>query len=166
MSVINHPRYEKFAQLIAEGYSKAEAYRKSGWNVKNPKIAASAASRLLLKNVGIQDRIKELQKEVAKSKVATLQEKRELLSQLMFNDSLNVADRLRAIEIDCKLAGEFPPIRSENYNANLNLNTPPGTISTREVSRRIAAARAISVYEHMTTVKGIKEPMKLSVEVH
>lgn len=135
MPILKNQKHERFAQLIATGVSATEAYTKV--YRKKGKVAGSAGGRLL-KNVGIQQRLSELQQKAETKAVLTLAEKREFLRRVVMtpvgevdqdsdlcqeytkrfeaggetNPDFEVVKiktpcKLKALELDAKLAGEF-----------------------------------------------------------
>ena len=65
MAVLDNSRHERFAQLIANGLSGAEAYREAGYKV-SANVSSVNASRLL-KDARVAARIAELQENRAKA---------------------------------------------------------------------------------------------------
>jgi hypothetical protein len=125
MPILKNQKHERFAQLLATGMSASEAYTKV--YKKKGKVAGSAGGRLL-KNVGIQQRLAELQQKAETAAVLTLADKREFLRRVVVTSigevdeksplcqsaeysedgrKFKMPDKLKAIELDAKLAGEF-----------------------------------------------------------
>jgi len=117
--IVANARWEQFAQRVASGDSASAAYR-AAYGAKQ--ASAEAAGSRLLRNVVVSSRVAELRKQaggagaIEEAKVAarvackvvlTLAKKRELLHALATARKLDVRDRLRAIELDAKLAGEL-----------------------------------------------------------
>lgn len=120
--MIFNPRWEQFAQRVASGGSggsAAAAYR-AAYGVKGAS-AETAASRLF-RRVEVSSRVAELRKQAAGASaieeartsakaagkvVLALAKKRELLHAFATTRKLDVKDRMRAIELDAKLAGEL-----------------------------------------------------------
>lgn len=113
------PCWEKFAQRVASGDSAAAAYR-AAYGVRGAS-AETAASRLF-RRVEVSSRVAELRKQAAGASaveeaktvaraagkvVLALAKKRELLHAFATARKLDVKDRMRAIELDAKLAGEL-----------------------------------------------------------
>ena len=118
MTILN-PRWEQFAQRVASGESATAAYRAT-YGAKG--ASAEAAASRLLRNVMVPLRVAELRKlaagasaveeaktvaKVAGKVVLALAKKRELLAGFATARKLDVRDRMRAIELDAKLAGEL-----------------------------------------------------------
>ena len=104
-------RQESFCAFLAAGSAAGRAYEKAGY-LSQGNVADSAAERLL-RNVEIQKRIAELRKPVTKKLLLTKDRKRELLRDIAEDADRPAMVRLRAIEIDAKLAGHFEPDRTE-----------------------------------------------------
>ena len=119
VSILANPRWEKFAQLIACGESGAAAYR----NIYAARGAsAEANASRLIRNDKVRLRIAELREQaagasaveqaktaarVAGKVVLALAKKRALLYGFATARKLKPEQRMRAIELDAKLAGEF-----------------------------------------------------------
>lgn len=118
MTILNH-RWEQFAQHVAYGESAAAAYR-AAYGAKGAS-AETAASRLFRRDE-VSLRVAELRKQaagasaveeaktaarVAGKVVLALAKKRELLAGFATARKLDVKDRMRAIELDARLAGEL-----------------------------------------------------------
>lgn len=75
-------RQDRFCVAYVKSGNAADAYRKAGYKPKNNNTAAAAAARLL-KDVNIQDRLRELQREASKHDIADAQEIQGLLTKAM-----------------------------------------------------------------------------------
>jgi len=125
MPILKNQKHERFAQLVATGMSATEAYRRV--YKTTVKVAGSAGGRLL-KNVGIQQRLTELQQKAAEGAVMTLQEMLEFLARVRRTPigevdersdlcqsaeytedgrKFKMPDKLRAVELSAKLQGLF-----------------------------------------------------------
>lgn len=105
-------KQQKFCEHIVAGETNAQAYRKAGYAVTNSNSAEACASRLLGK-ANIRSRIAELRKPQTHRAMMTRDRKRELLREIAENAAKKDVDRIRAIEVDAKLAGHFEPDRQE-----------------------------------------------------
>lgn len=104
MPLLSNPRHERFAQHVAEAGNGAAAYRLTyGTHGASAEVGGSR----LLRNAKVKRRVRELQSETAKGAVMTLEEQRLLLAAVARGEhkGAKISDRLRAIEIDAKLAG-------------------------------------------------------------
>ncbi len=128
--VLDRPVWELFAQLVATGQSARAAYMRV-YDTKD-ELSADANGSRLMRREDIRGRVKQLQGAVAHGRILSLAQKREYLhdvvttgagevdrkhplcqswqeavSQNGHSASLKMPDKLRAIEIDAKLAGEL-----------------------------------------------------------
>lgn len=125
MPILDNPKHEKFCQFVATGTSAQSAYGQI-YNVKG-RTAANSGSRLMADG-GIRERVKEIQTKAEKRTVLSIEEKREYLRRVVvtpigeidetsdlcqhakYTDvgrEFKMPDKLKAIELDAKLAGEF-----------------------------------------------------------
>ena len=104
MPLLSNPRRERFAQRVAVAGNGAAAYRHT---YGTHGASAEAGASRLLRNDKVRRRVRELQREAAKAAVMTLEEQRLLLAAIARGEHTvsKMSDRLRAIEIDAKLAG-------------------------------------------------------------
>lgn len=117
---------------MAAGSSAGRAYEKAGYQSKG-NVADSAAERLM-RNVEIKARIADLREPVTKKLLLSKDRKRELLRDIAEDAARPPMVRIRAIEIDAKLAGHFEPDRVE-------MDTGPSLLeSTRERAKFIVSA--------------------------
>lgn len=126
------PRQLRFCELIVGGASATSAYKQAGY-VGKGNTAESTASKLL-RNPKVQARIAELRKPITKKILMSKDRKREILLEIVTDPKTKQADRMRAIEIDAKLAGDFAPEQHV-------VETGPNTLeSTRERAAAVASA--------------------------
>lgn len=130
MPVLENLVHERFCQLIAEtGDTPAIAYAKVNPTAKAPKQYASS----LIRRADVMERIAEIRTEVATRSVAVIGRKRELL-RLMIEGAVptkvvnrangveETYDKLAAIALDAKLAGELTDQVKLSGNSELKLN--------------------------------------------
>jgi hypothetical protein len=130
MPVLENLTHERFCSLIAEtGDTPAVAYGKVAPTAKTPKVYAST----LIKRTDIISRIAEIRTEVATRSVAVIGRKRELL-RLMIEGAIptkvvnrasgveETFDKLAAMALDAKLAGELSDQVHLTANSELKLN--------------------------------------------
>ena len=127
MPTLSNQLHERFAWLIAEGDTQAQAYKKL-----KPDAASSAhvSGHKLYHRADVKQRIAEIQTEVALRSVMTISRKREILRQMVEGTFptkvtrnpngrlIATFDRLSALITDARIAGEFAPERHEILNAN------------------------------------------------
>jgi hypothetical protein len=132
MPVLKNQKHEKFAQRIALGEAAGAAYRKV---YQAKAVAAEAAGSRLLRNVKVSARVAEIQGKAADETVLSLIERRRFLADVVrtpiekIDESsplaqsyefttipgdeartlhkIKVPDKLKAIELDSRLAGDF-----------------------------------------------------------
>ena len=94
----------------------------------------------MLTNVDILKRIEELRKPVTRKMLSARDHKREMLYLIMEDKTENIMARLKAIEIDAKLSGQFEPDRKELQMGNSTLQS----IKERAAEVGYALSRAYS----------------------
>ena len=130
MPALQNLTHEKFCQLIVEsGDTPTSAYNKIQPDAKNP---ASYGCRLMTRTE-IVSRIAELRTEVSTRSVSTISRKREVLRLMIegvvptkvvnkANGVEETYDKLAAMQLDCKLAGELAENIHLTGGADLKLN--------------------------------------------
>lgn len=113
--------HERFAHLVAEGLSYSDAYRKLSPHVAHPGDQGCQVAR----RTDVKQRISEIQAEVHSRALMCIDAKRDLLRQMIEgtvptkvvrnpNGTVTATfDRLAALTIDAKIAGEFAPEKVE-----------------------------------------------------
>lgn len=113
--------HERFCWLIAEGLNQQEAYRKICPHVARPKDQGYQ----LGKRLDVKQRISEIQGEIQSRAVMAVDAKRDILRQMIEgtiptkvvrnpNGTVTATfDRLAALTVDAKMAGEFAPEKVE-----------------------------------------------------
>lgn len=129
MPPLQNKLHEKFAWLVAEGESNTEAYRKIMPHVAAPSVLAHKVYH----RPEVKARIAEIRQEIATRSVMSISRKREILRQMVegtFPTKVSrnpdgglvaVFDRLAALNMDAKMAGEFAPERHEIVANDLKL---------------------------------------------
>ena len=97
---------EKFCIEFVRCGNATEAYKRAGYKARSDKVAGTAAARLL-GNVGIQQRIVELQSKMDSHKIMDAAERRELLTQFARDEETGKADRLKAMDLLNKMDGVY-----------------------------------------------------------
>ncbi len=108
MPVLKNPRHETYVQALISGMSQRQAYIKAYPSAAKWKEACvdNRASQLL-KIDEVLMRYTELQSELANAAVMTAEYKRNLLKSFADDESNSIADRMKAIDIDNKMSGEY-----------------------------------------------------------
>jgi hypothetical protein len=129
MPPLQNKLHEKFAWLVAEGDSNTEAYRKIMPHVNAPHVLGHKVYH----RPEVKARIAEIRQEIATRSVMSISRKREILRQMVEgtfptkvvrnpNGGLvAIFDRLAALNMDAKMAGEFAPERHEIVANDLRL---------------------------------------------
>lgn len=98
-------KQERFAELIIAGETQSAAYRTAYRSKASDKAVAVEASRLA-GNPAVAARIAELQAQAAKEAVWTLESRLADLAALARDSATSPSERIRAIEVYTKLAGD------------------------------------------------------------
>jgi len=121
--------HERFAWLIAEGMERKAAFQKLMPHAADP----AAQGCVLYKRLDVKTRIAEIQTEVNSRAVMALDEKRDMLRQMIEGTVPTkiirkadgkveaVFDRLQALVTDAKINGEFAPEKVELNSAPISL---------------------------------------------
>jgi len=109
------PKQEAYVQNLVSGMSQREAYRAAypsslKWKDKSVDNKASA---LLNKNGEILARYNELKERSANKAVLTRARKKELLRSIAESEEAAVSDRLKAIDLDNKMEGDYAATKVE-----------------------------------------------------
>jgi phage terminase small subunit len=114
-------KQEKFIQNIIKGMSQREAY-KDAYNAENMKDETiDTEACLLFNDQKIAKRYSDLIKELEKEAVMTAIEKRMLLKEMALDKENSINDRLKALDIDNKMAGEYVTKVEADVNADINI---------------------------------------------
>ena len=115
------PKQEKFIQNIVSGMSQRQAY-KDAYNAENmeDKTIDEAASRLF-NDSKIYARYQELIGKLEDAAIMTAIEKRKMLREMAVNTSNSVTDRIKAIDTDNKMAGEYITKVEADVNTDFNI---------------------------------------------
>lgn len=145
-------RMEAFVCAIIEGMSPKDAYKKAGYAPKSERVAVACASKMLAR-ADVQARIEQLRKASTVASVLTLAEKRRFLALVVRTPlsavdeasvlaqeytaggdkvRIKMVDKLRAIELDSKLAGELTGGVTQN-------NEDGAPIPAADVDGRVAS---------------------------
>lgn len=100
-------KQEKFVQNILNGMTQRQAY-KDAYNAENMKDETiDSQACILFKDRKVAERYQELLKEMEKVAVMSALEKRKLLKDMILNEKNSMGDRLKALDIDNKMSGEY-----------------------------------------------------------
>lgn len=108
MATLKNPRYEKFAQCLANGLSQRKAYRAAYPKSKKWKDATvDSKASSLAKNDKVLERLLELANESSSKAVMSARERKEWLTRVIKEDTNEMRDRLRAVDILNRMEGEY-----------------------------------------------------------
>ena len=106
-------RQEAFCMAYAKSGNATEAYKQAGYKVKTDKAAGVNAARLL-GNARIKARLKEIGEQTNTSKVLSIQQRKELLTEFATDSDTAKADRLKAVDILNKMDAVY--IQKQDVN--------------------------------------------------
>lgn len=134
-------------EYIHNGLNGKQAYKVAYPKCKSEQAAEAGASRLL-RNVKVQDYIKELQSNFKKTKIMSIEDRREWLSNIVGEEVLDKStkynkdgdeivieraaslfDKMKAIDMLNKMDGAY----TENINANVKNENPLYGMTTEEL---------------------------------
>jgi hypothetical protein len=131
-------REQRFCEGIAAGLKGRAAASQAGFTA-TPASLDTIACRLLRK-VQVKNLIEELRQQQTKATLMSRDRKREILRDIAENPDVSTMARIRAVEIDAKLAGHFAPERVE-------VETGPRILdSIRERAATVASALDRNAY--------------------
>ena len=132
-------RQLRFCEFIAAGMSGTDAWIAAGYQCTRPAARANAAEALAKPT--LKARIAELRAPQTKRALLAKDRKREILREIAEDRNLPTMVRIRAIEIDAKLAGHFEPDRLEVETGPKTLEAlearAANVVSALDASRRI-----------------------------
>lgn len=123
---------ERFCEFVAAGDNQTDAYIKAGF--KTTKESARRNAARMMTNDDILQRIAELRKPITRKTLSNRDHKRQMLYLIMEDKAEKIEARLKAIEIDAKLSGQFEPDRTEIQLGNSTLQ------SIKERAMQVAGA--------------------------
>jgi len=109
MPALRNPRHEAFCQAFVTSGNASAAYRESGGNGRNADVMANQ----LMRTNGIADRITELKAEAAAKAEFTRASMLAFLASVIRDESGQMRDRLRAVELLAKMLGCNAPEKHE-----------------------------------------------------
>lgn len=109
-------RQERFIQNIVSGMTQRQAY-KEAYKVKYDEDAIDNNASKLFNKAEVQTRYKELMQELEDKALMTATEKRKMLKEMALDVNNSVTDRIKAIDTDNKMTGEYVT----NIKGSLNL---------------------------------------------
>lgn len=116
------PKQERFIQNIVSGMSQRQAY-KDAYNAENmtdESIDVEACK--LFNDTKVSQRYQELIQKLEDKAIMTAIEKRRMLKEMATNIDNSVTDRIKAIDTDNKMAGEYVTKVEADVNSSVNIN--------------------------------------------
>lgn len=104
-------RQLRFAEFVAGGMPASRAYKAAGYNSAGNSAEANAST--LIRNQRVAEHIAKLRAPETKKALMTRDRKREFLRDVIENPNAGLMVKMRAIELDAKLAGDFAPEKVE-----------------------------------------------------
>ena len=121
-------KQEKFVQNLVKGMTQRQAYKDAydAENMQDNSIDTEAWK--LTQNPEIAQRYNELIQETVDETVLTVKEKRRMYKEFATDGKLSMTDRLKAMDQDSKLAGEY----TTKVEGNLDITTIKITLDEDE----------------------------------
>ena len=116
------PKQERFIQNIVSGMSQRQAY-KEAYNAENmldETIDAEACK--LFNDHKVSTRYRELMNKLEDEAIMTAIEKRRMLREMATNCNNSITDRIKAIDTDNKMAGEYITKVEADVNTDITIN--------------------------------------------
>lgn len=116
------PKQERFIQNIVSGMSQRQAYKDAydADNMKDETIDTEAC--LLFKDQKISKRYQELISKLEDATIMTAIEKRRMLKEMAMDKENSITDRIKAIDTDNKMAGEYITKVEAEVNSDVSIN--------------------------------------------
>lgn len=121
-------KQEKFVQGLVKGLSQRQAYKEAydAENMQDNVIDKEAS--LLFKSSKISERYNELMQEITDDTILSVKEKRRMYREFAQDKNLSMTDRLKAMDQDSKLGGEY----TTKIEGNLDVTTITITLDEEE----------------------------------
>lgn len=116
------PKQERFIQNIVSGMSQRQAYKDAydAENMTDETIDVRACE--LFNSSKIKVRYNELLSKLEDETIMTAIEKRRMLKEMAMNKENSITDRIKAIDTDNKMAGEYITKVEADINSDININ--------------------------------------------
>lgn len=116
------PKQERFIQNIVSGMSQRQAYKDAydAENMKDETIDKEAC--LLFNSPNIAERYNELINKLEDEAIMTAIEKRRMLREMAMDKQNSITDRIKAIDTDNKMAGEYITKVEADVNTDFTIN--------------------------------------------
>lgn len=138
MSTLKNPRHERFAVLVAEGRSQADAYREvyphsKGWKGKAVHVKGSE----LAGKVSV--RVRELQEVLAERSAIEKAEVVNALAKVVRTAELDKVPLIGAVSVLAKLLGWYAPVKQQ---VEKEFNWEPDEAVMQRIGEALAKAKA------------------------
>lgn len=123
MAVLSNAKNEKFAQGIANGMSQRKAYRAafpSSLKWKDETVDSKASA--LANSDKVLARITELKEQASSEAVKTAIQRKEWLSSVIDDDTIDINAKLKACDLLNKMDGEYVTKVEADVNTEMNIN--------------------------------------------
>ena len=108
------PKHLKFIDLIASGFSQADAYRRVFQpHTKRSALSIAVSASHIAANPLIRERLAELRGQSQRSTLLSLDQRLSILAGIARSTVTKQTDRIRSIEVYTKIAGDSAPERQE-----------------------------------------------------
>lgn len=116
------PKQERFIQNIVSGMSQRQAYKDAydAENMTDETIDVRACE--LFNSSKIKVRYQDLISKLEDETIMTAIEKRRMLREMAMNKENSITDRIKAIDTDNKMAGEYITKVEADINSDININ--------------------------------------------
>jgi phage terminase small subunit len=111
-------RRKKFCELYVESGNAKQSYIKAGYSAKGR--TAEVNSSRMLRKTEVHQYINELNEKLETKSIADISQIKQFWTEVMFNEDIELRDRLRASEYLAKTCGAF--IEKKEVLGNLNNN--------------------------------------------
>lgn len=115
------PKQERFIQNIISGMSQRQAY-KEAFDANYDDNAIDSNASTLFNSAKIQQRYQELMNKIEDAAIMTAIEKRRMLKEMATNCNNSITDRIKAIDTDNKMAGEYITKIEAEVNSDVTIN--------------------------------------------
>jgi phage terminase small subunit len=116
------PKQERFIQNIVSGMSQRQAY-KDAYNAENMKDETiDSEACLLFNDQKVSKRYQELISKLEDETIMTAIEKRRMLREMATNIENSITDRIKAIDTDNKMSGEYVTKVEADVNSSVNIS--------------------------------------------
>jgi len=119
MPALNNPKHERFVRLLCQGLTQVDAYRKCYPDQKYTSLLTD--SSVLARKLEVKARLAEMREVIDSYFPISIGEKRDMLRRMIAGEAPTkvikkadgkieaVFDRMSALQLDAKIAGEFAP---------------------------------------------------------